>query len=142
MGFYELVSFALTLVGTFVLIYRTVNELDDGLIKKNHKLEKMCTKWVIFVMFLKIEYWLLAVLEIIPLGALAMLVIKFLLFMPENPISHKIYKTIQKKLERVKMDEYHSYMGVYLSKASKFAVIGLMKLIKRVAEYVNTNDID
>lgn len=139
MGFYDLVSMALTIVGTFVLIYRTVHEIDAA--SKASKLEKMCTKWVIFVIFLKIEYWILAVLEIIPLGALAMLVIKFLLFMPENPISHKIYKTIQKKLERVKMDEYHSYVGVYLSKTCKFAVVGLMKLVGKIAEYVNSNDI-
>ena len=103
MGFYDLVSFALTLVGTFVLIYRTVTELEFTN-KKMKRLEKLCTKWVIFVIFVKIEYAILAILEIIPLGALALLVVKFLLFMPENPISHQIYKTISKKLERVKMD--------------------------------------
>ena len=85
---------------------------------------------------------MLAILEIIPLGSLAMLVIKFLLFMPENPISHKVYKTLQKKLERVKMDEYHSYAGVYVSMGCKIAVMALMKLIKKIAEYVNSNDIE
>jgi hypothetical protein len=60
--------------------------------------EKLCTKWVMFMIFLKLEYALLAILEIIPLGALALLIIKLLLFLPENPISHKIYKKIQRKL--------------------------------------------
>ena len=96
MGFYDIISNTFTIIGTFVLIYRTIHELDVP--SKVSKREKMCTKWVIFVLFLKLEYWILAVLEIIPLGALALLAVKFLLFMPENPISHKIYKTIQKRL--------------------------------------------
>lgn len=135
-----MLSFVLTLVGTFVLLYRTVNELDSA--SKLSRREKLCTKWVIFMIFLKLEYVILAVLEIIPLGALALLVIKFLLFMPENPISHKIYKTIQKKLERIKMDEYHSYVGVYLSMGCKITVVALIKTIKKIAEYVNSHDIE
>ena len=135
-----MLSFVLTLVGTFVLLYRTVNELDSP--SKLSRREKLCTKWVIFMIFLKLEYVILAVLEIIPLGALALLVIKFLLFMPENPISHKIYKTIQKKLERIKMDEYHSYVGVYLSMGCKITVVALIKTIKKIAEYVNSHDIE
>lgn len=140
MGIYDMLSFVLTLVGTFVLLYRTVNELDSA--SKLSRREKLCTKWVIFMIFLKLEYVILAVLEIIPLGALALLVIKFLLFMPENPISHKIYKTIQKKLERIKMDEYHSYVGVYLSMGCKITVVALIKTIKKIAEYVNSHDIE
>jgi hypothetical protein len=58
----------------------------------------MCTKWIIFTIFLKIEFYFLAVVEILPLGALALLVLKLLLFLPENAISHAIYKRIQKKL--------------------------------------------
>lgn len=96
MGFYDMVSGVLTIVGTFVLVYRTIQELERR--GRQNTLEKLCTKWVIFVMFIKLEYWMLAVLEIIPLGTLALLVIKFLLFMPENPISHQVYKKIQKRL--------------------------------------------
>ena len=74
MGFYDVVSGVLTAVGTIVLIYRTMHELDRR--TKASTLEKLCTKWVIFVMFIKLEYWILAVVEIIPLGALALLVVK------------------------------------------------------------------
>lgn len=94
------------------------------------------------MIFLKLEYIILAVIEIIPLGALALLVVKFLLFMPENPISHKIYKRVQKKLEKVKMDEYQTQAGKYISLVCKHIVILMMKLIERIAEYVNSNDIE
>ena len=80
-------------------------------------------------------------MEIIPLGALALLIIKLLLFMPENPISHKIYKKIQKRLDRIKMDEYHSQVGIYISFVCKLTVIFMFKTIKKIAEYVNSNDI-
>lgn len=93
------------------------------------------------MIYLKLEYIILAVIEIIPLGALALLVVKFLLFMPENPISHKIYKRVQKKLEKVKMDEYQTQLGKYISIVCKHIVLILMKAIERIAEYVNSNDI-
>lgn len=96
MGFYDILSSVLTVVGLTILVYKTVNELESA--RKPTVLEKLCTKWVIFMIFLKLEYWILAIVEIIPLGALALLFIKLLLFMPENPISHKIYKKIQKRL--------------------------------------------
>lgn len=94
------------------------------------------------MIFLKLEYWILAVVEIIPLGALALLFVKMLLFMPENPISHKIYKKIQKRLEKVKMDEYQSQVSVYISFVCKYAVIFMIKVIKKIAEYVNSKDIE
>lgn len=80
MNFYDVVSTIFTLLGTTVLVYRTVQELEVG--TKSSILEKLCTKWVIFMIFLKLEYVILAIVEIIPLGSLALLVIKFLLFMP------------------------------------------------------------
>ena len=40
------------------------------------------------------------------------------------------------------MDQYHSKVGVYLSKGCKLIAIALMKLIKKIAEYVNSNDIE
>lgn len=81
-------------------------------------------------------------MEIIPLGALALLIIKLLLFLPENPISHKIYKTIQRRLDKIKMDDYHSQVGIYISFVCKHAVILMFKGIKKIAEYVNSNDIE
>jgi hypothetical protein len=102
----------------------------------------MCTKWVIFVIFLKLEYVILAVVEIVPLGTLALLIVKFLLFMPENPISHMIYKYVQKRLEKIKMDEYTNEMGKWLSISCKYIVIVLMKVVKKLAEYVHKQDIE
>lgn len=102
----------------------------------------MCTKWVIFMIFLKLEYVILAIVEIIPLGSLALLVIKFLLFMPENPISHKIYKRVSKKLEKIKMDEYHTKFGKYMSLVCKHVAIVMMNGVEKIAEYVNSHDIE
>lgn len=140
MSFYTIISTLLTFVGTTVLVYRTVQELNQN--RKASALEKLCTKWVIFMMFLKLEYVILAIIEIVPLGALALLVIKFLLFMPENPISHKIYKKVQKKLEKIKMDEYHNQLGIYMSLTCKCLAVFLMKGVEKIAEYVNSNDIE
>lgn len=70
------------------------------------------------------------------------MVLKLLLFLPENAISHAIYKKIQKKLEKIKLEEYNSAVGVYLSLGSKHVVKILMKLIKKVAGFVNSNDIE
>jgi hypothetical protein len=40
------------------------------------------------------------------------------------------------------MDEYHSQIGIYISMVCKYIVILLMKGIKKIAEYVNSNDIE
>ena len=53
MTFYELTSTVLTVVGYTVLVYRIVFELETGCSKKS-RLEKLCTKWLIFTIFLKI----------------------------------------------------------------------------------------
>ena len=71
---------------------------------KKSRQEKLCTKWLIFTIFLKIEFYVLAIVEIIPFGTLFMLVFKLFLFLPENAISHEIYKRLQKHLERVKLE--------------------------------------
>ena len=94
------------------------------------------------MIFLKLEYIILAIVEIIPLGSLALLVIKFLLFMPDNPISHKIYKRVQKKLDKVKMDEYHTQFGKYISLICKHLAILMMRGVQKIAEYVNSQDIE
>ena len=52
MNFYDIVSNILTLLGTSVLVYKTVQELEVG--TKQSILEKLCTKWVIFMIFLKL----------------------------------------------------------------------------------------
>jgi hypothetical protein len=85
------------------------------------------------MIFLKLEYIILAVVEIIPLGSLALLGMKFLLFMPDNPISHKIYKRVQKKLDKIKMDEYHTQFGKYLSLICKHLAILMIKGVEKIA---------
>ena len=40
------------------------------------------------------------------------------------------------------MDEYHSQVGVYISFVCKHAVILMFKGIKKIAEYVNSHDIE
>ena len=56
-------------------------------------------------------------------------------------ISSMIYKKIQRKLERISLDEYNSQVGVWVSFASKHVVVMLMKGIKKISPYVNSKDI-
>ena len=49
---------------------------------------------------------------------------------------------IQKKLEKISLDEYNSQFGTYLSFVSKHLVILLMRGIKKIAPYVNSRDIE
>jgi hypothetical protein len=53
-----------------------------------------------------------------------------------------IYKKIQRKLEKISLDEYNSQFGIYLSFICKHLVIILMKGIKKIAPYVNSSDIE
>lgn len=85
MTFYDFSSGLLTVVGFTVLVYRIIFELESSRTKKSRQ-EKLCTKWLIFTIFLKIEYYMLAVVEIVPFGTLFMLVFKLFLFLPENAV--------------------------------------------------------
>lgn len=40
------------------------------------------------------------------------------------------------------MDDYQSHIAVYISFICKYAVILMIKIIKRIAEYVNSKDIE
>jgi hypothetical protein len=86
MTFYDFTSTILTVVGYSVLVYRIIFELESGKLKKSRQ-EKLCTKWLIFTIFLKLEYYILAIIEIIPFGTLFMLVFKLFLFLPENAVT-------------------------------------------------------
>lgn len=85
MTFYDFTSTILTIVGYSVLVYRIIFELESGKLKKSRQ-EKLCTKWLIFTIFLKIEFYILAIIEIIPFGTIFMLVFKLFLFLPENAV--------------------------------------------------------
>ena len=87
MTFYEFTSAVLTVVGYTVLVYRIIFELEAASSKKN-RLEKLCTKWLIFTIFLKIEFYVLAIIDILPFGAMLLLVFKLFLFLPENAVQH------------------------------------------------------
>jgi hypothetical protein len=59
--FIELVDFTstiLTVVGYSVLVYRIIFELESGKMKKSRQ-EELCTKWLIFTIFLKLDttFW-------------------------------------------------------------------------------------
>ena len=85
MTFYDFTSTILTVVGYTVLVYRIIFELESGKLKKSRQ-EKLCTKWLIFTIFLKLYYYILAIIEIIPFGSLFMLIFKLFLFLPENAV--------------------------------------------------------
>lgn len=52
-----------------------------------------------------------------------------------------IYKKIQKNLERVSLDEYNTQFSKYLSFCLKHLTIVLMKAIKKISPYINSQDI-
>lgn len=85
MGLYELVSGILSIAGSIVLIYRIIHELESGRAKKV-QLQKLCTKWLIFTIFIKLELYLLFIFDFIPLGKLLLLVLKLFLFLPKNSV--------------------------------------------------------
>ncbi len=53
-----------------------------------------------------------------------------------------IYKKIQRKLEKISLDEYNSAFGQYLSYIAKHVINVLMRLIKKVSPYLNSKDIE
>lgn len=53
MTFYDFTTTVLTVIGYSVLVYRIIFELESGKLKKT-RTEKLCTKWLIFTIFLKI----------------------------------------------------------------------------------------
>jgi hypothetical protein len=57
MTLYEFSSGVLTMVGSIILVYRIIHDLESGRLKKL-RLERLCTKWLIFTIFLKIEGYL------------------------------------------------------------------------------------
>ena len=91
MGLYELVSGILTIAGSIVLIYRIIHELESGRVKKV-QLQKLCTKWLIFTIFIKIELYLLVIFDFIPLGKLLLLVLKLFLFLPKNSVPTTLHR--------------------------------------------------
>ena len=57
-------------------------------------------------------------------------------------ISHEIYKRIQKSLERVKLDQYNSHFGIALSFLCTHTVAILMKLICKIAVFIDSKHIE
>lgn len=57
-------------------------------------------------------------------------------------ISHEIYKRIQKHLERVRLDEYNSHFGIALSFLCTHTVAILMKLICKIAAFIDSKHIE
>lgn len=85
MTLYDLISGILTVTGYVVLVYRIVHLL-ESVKPKRERLERLCTKWLVFTIFLRIEDYLLVLLDILPLGKLILLFFKLFLFLPENSV--------------------------------------------------------
>ena len=98
MTFYDFTSSILTIVGYSVLVYRIIFELETARVKKSRQ-EKLCTKWLIFTIFLKLEYYILAIVEIIPFGTLFMLIFKLFLFLPENAVQIILLRSLMKYIK-------------------------------------------
>jgi hypothetical protein len=81
MTLYDFSSGVLTVIGYTVLVYRIIHELEGGRLRKN-RIERLCTKWLIFTIFLKIENYALVIIDIVPLGKLLLLIFKLFLFLP------------------------------------------------------------
>lgn len=85
MSLYDLLSGLLTFVGYAILVYRIVHLLERGCPQKA-RMERLCTKWLVFAIFLRVEEYLLVVFDILPLGKILLLLLKLFLFMPENSV--------------------------------------------------------
>ena len=62
-------------------------------------------KWVVFLVFLMLEPSLEAIMDIIPFGLLALLVVKGMIVLPENPLATFIYRKISKQLEKMEFEQ-------------------------------------
>jgi len=81
-------------------------------------------------------------MEMLPLGTLAVLGIKFILVLPENTLAMLIYKRIEKHLEKIQFEEYSSRVTVYLSTGIKYLAIKMIKLAQKMVIYISSHEIE
>jgi 6-phosphogluconate dehydrogenase len=81
-------------------------------------------------------------MEMLPLGTLAVLGIKFILILPENTVAMLIYKRIEKHLEKIQFEEYSSRVTVYLSTGIKYLAIKMIKLAQKMVIYISSHEIE
>jgi hypothetical protein len=53
MTLYDLISGLLTVVGYTILVYRIVRLLEGARVKRE-RMERLCTKWLVFAIFLRV----------------------------------------------------------------------------------------
>jgi hypothetical protein len=53
-----------------------------------------------------------------------------------------IYKKIQRHLEKIKLEEYHSHFGVAISFICTHMAGFFMKIIKKMAAYIDSKHIE
>jgi hypothetical protein len=86
MSLYDIISAILTVAGYVILVYRIVHLLGASRVRRE-RLERLCAKWLIVIIFLKLEDYLLVLFDILPLGKLLLLMLKLFLFLPDNSVT-------------------------------------------------------
>lgn len=75
-----------------MLTYRSIFQLSSEKSRMPDILESLCIKWIILLLFIHFEPTIESVMEILPLGTLAVLGLKCILILPENTLASLIYK--------------------------------------------------
>lgn len=71
-----------------------------------------------------------------------MLGLKCILILPENTLASLIYKRFEKKLEKIKFEEYSSAVTVHISSGIRYGAIKLINMVRKMVVYINSHEIE
>lgn len=95
---------SLSVAGYVLLTYRSVFQLSSDKSRLPEILESLSIKWIILLLYIHFEGYIESVMDLLPLGTLAVLVIKSILILPENTLATLIYKRIEKQMEKIEFE--------------------------------------
>jgi uncharacterized membrane protein YbjE (DUF340 family) len=128
--------------GYVMLTYRSIFQLSSEKSRLPDILESLSIKWIILLLYIHFEATIESIMEMLPLGTVAVLAIKFILILPENTLAMLIYKRIEKHLEKIQFEEYSSRVTVYLSTGIKYMAIKMIKLSQKMVIYISSHEIE
>lgn len=122
-----------------LLTYRSIFQLSSDKSRLPEILESLSIKWIILLLYIHFEGYIESVMEMLPLGTLAVLAIKCVLILPENTLAMIIYRRIERYLEKIEFEEYSSRVTIYLSSGIKFLAIQMVRLTQRMVVYISSH---
>ena len=99
-------------------------------------------KWVVFLVFLMLEPSFEAIMDIVPFGLLALLVVKGMIVLPENPLATFIYRKISKQLEKMEFEQYNSQLSRVVSWGCQLISVRAIKAAEKLAVYVKSEELE